>query len=1051
MKKSRQHPGFYDALPWVVIRAPLLPIASYLALADAASPAARRWRTEGPSARPADPLVRLALSVGSGHLSEALDEDGAENLEARAKLLRYQIRMSTRPTPYGLFAGVALGAFGESTAIAIDETKPFRRARPDMEWLLSFVAALEARPEVRRQLRVVAHPAAFARSGRVFLSDPTPLKDSTDGAVVSVRDSRAVSAALARARSSIAFDQLVDEVCRDVDADRDQIDRLLTELWRQGLLLTELRPPLTIANPATYVAERLQALAEPPSETQALRQTLDALDAWGRLPPADAAERWPALKTMLDDLHGGVATTIQVDSRLGVARASVSAQVASEAARLAEVLLRLTPAPRGSSHLTAYRGAFEARYGQDREVPLLELLDPNFGLGAPGGHGGMTGVDGRRLAARHETLQAIALNALVQRRAVVEIDDATLNKLSLWDLEAAALPISLDLAVFIIATSAADVDRGAFQMAVGPNLGARQAGRYVARFADLLGGEAEQALQQSADAETRHAPGTIWAELVYLPRRLRSGNVVVRPAIRPYEIAVGVPPGVPPDRAIPLSELTVSVREGRLRLRWRGADVIVRAGHMLTNFQAPQICRFLDDMAEDGVAQLSSFDWGPAFSYPFLPRIVYQRCIVSPARWRIDTASRDAELGTHPREFADRLVRFRENWKLPRYCYLAIGDNRLLLDLDAAEQAEVLRVELAALRAGSALVLHEALPGPEHAWVEGAEGRYIAEFVVPLVLRPFAKAAPERAVVTEEASQSEVPATSLATRVRPPGSDWLFVKLYCPAVLEEEFLIGPIRDFCHEMTRRRLTDGWFFVRYADPDLHIRLRFRGDPNRLLTELLPEVCAWGGDVINEGLCRRFAFDTYDREIERYGGAAGMAAIEAIFTADSPAAIDVLAVLRKASDLDRLTLMVASIDDLFAALGLDEADRHRWYKHSVQTMHASGPDFRERKSVLRALLGDPNGVATLEQGAAIGRIFAERRRSLASVAKRLATLAESGGLSKPLDVILQSVIHMHCNRLAGADRSLEERALGLLCRVRQSLKEAPLVAPDQLAPPA
>jgi lantibiotic biosynthesis protein len=1046
MKKARAQAGFYDPLPWVVIRAPLLPIESYLALADAASPAAQRWRTEGANARPADPLVRLALSVGSGHLSDALDEDGPENLDARAKLLRYQIRMSTRPTPYGLFAGVALGAFGDSTAIAIDETKPVRRARPDMEWLLSFVAALEARPEVRRQLRLVAHPAALARSGRVFLSDPTPLKDSTDGAVVSVRDSRAVSAALARARSPIAFDQLVEDVGRDVDVDRDHIDRLLTELWRQGLLLTDLRPPLTTASPARYVVERLQSLAEPPSEAHALCQTLDALDAWGQLPPADAAEGWSGLKTRLDDLHAGVPTTIQVDSRLGVTRATVSARVASEAARAADVLLRLTPVPRGSGHLTAYRGAFEARYGQDREVPLLELLDPNFGLGAPGGHGGMPGVDGRRLAARHETLQAIALNALIQRRAMVAIDDATLNKLSLWDPDPAALPVSLDLAVFIIANSATDVDRGAFHIALGPNLGARQAGRYIARFADVLGAEAAQALTQSADAEVRHAPGAIWAELVYLPRRLRSGNVVVRPAIRPYEIAVGVPPGVPPDRAIPLSELSVSVREGRLRLRWRGADVIVRAGHMLTNFQAPQICRFLDDMAEDGVAQLSPFDWGPAFSYPFLPRLVYERCIVSPARWRIDTVSRDADLGTHPREFADRLARFRESWKLPRYCYLAIGDNRLLLDLDAAEQAEVLRVELAALRAGSALMLHEALPGPEHAWVDGAEGCYIAELVVPLVLRPIAKPTPERAVATEDAPPSEgAAATSLANRVRPPGSDWLFVKLYCPAVLEEEFLIGPIRDFCHEMARRRLTDGWFFVRYADPDLHIRLRFRGDPNRLLTGLLPEVCAWGGDLITEGMCRRFAFDTYDREIERYGGSAGMAAIEAIFTADSPAAIDLLAVLRKASDLDRLTLMVASIDDLLAALGFDEVDRLRWYKNSVHTVHASGPDFRERKSALRSLLGDPHGVATLEQGAALAGIFAERHRSMASVAKRLATLAESGGLGKPLEVMLQSIVHMHCNRLAGADRSLEERALGLLCRVRQSLKEAPLRTAD------
>jgi class I lanthipeptide synthase len=400
-------------------------------------------------------------------------------------------------------------------------------------------------------------------------------------------------------------------------------------------------------------------------------------------------------------------------------------------------------------------------------------------------------------------------------------------------------------------------------------------------------------------------------------------------------------------------------------------------------------------------------------------------------------------LSTNPRDFPEKLARFREQWKLPRYSYLALGDNRLLLDLEAPPQAEVLREELAALRAGAALVLHEALPGPEHAWIKGSRGSYLAEFIVPLVLRPFVKGGAPAPAVEDEAPHRDVPSASLVNRLRPPGSDWLFVKLYCPAVLEEEFLVGPVRDFCHEVSRRRLTDGWFFVRYADPDLHIRLRFRGDPNRLLTELLPEVCAWGGEVIGEGMCQRFAFDTYDREIERYGGPAGMALVEAVFTADSPAAVDLLAVLRRTSDLDRLTLAVASIDDLLSALGLDGAERQRWYRSRVRVPHLSGPDFRERKAVLRSLLGEADGVARLEQGAAFAGIFAERRRSLASVAKRLAALVDGSDLGRPLPTILESVIHMHCNRLAGADRGLEERALGLLLRVGQSLKAAPLAS--------
>ena len=406
----------------------------------------------------------------------------------------------------------------------------------------------------------------------------------------------------------------------------------------------------------------------------------------------------------------------------------------------------------------SYRAAFEGRYGHDREVPLLELLDPNFGLGPPTGNGGYGGggMNAQRMAARSEALQSIALSALSEHRAEVELDDAMLKRLSTWDPEPESLPLSLDLSVFVIANSAAAVDEGKFQVALGPNLGANQAGRYLGRFADMLGQPGEEALAEIARLESEHVPDATWAELVYMPRRLRSGNVVVRSAVRGYEIPVGIGAGVPEDQVIPLSELTVGIHNGRFQVRWRknGKVVIVRAGHMLTNFQAPQICRFLSDIMEDGMAQISMFDWGPASSYPFLPRVTSGRAILSPARWRITQALRDKELSASEDGFAERLARFRKSWNMPRHVYIAIGDNRLLLDLEAPDQAEELRTELAGIRESGAIVLHEALPAPEHAWVRGASddsggpdgdenGHYLSELVVPLVLRPFAWKEPE--------------------------------------------------------------------------------------------------------------------------------------------------------------------------------------------------------------------------------------------------------------------------------------------------------------------
>lgn len=1051
---------FYVPLDWGVLRAPLLPVEAYSALSDRSSGAAGRWQNDAATLLPADPWVRLALAVGGGHLNETLGDEDKHDADAPGKLLRYQIRMSTRPTPYGMFAGVALGQFAETTDVLIDGPTSRRRARPDMEWLFSLVAELEARPEVRRQLRVMAHPAIFTGSGRVFLADPTPLKDVTHLPAISIRESRAVSTALTHAKEYVNYQQLSENLCKELEADSGKVDKLLTELWQQGLLLTDLRPPLTHTRPAEHVAQRLLSLPVPPPEADRLKAAIAALAQWDALDPAEAAAGWPDLEKSLRDIHPLATTPIQVDLSLSMPGASVNREVANEAARLADILLRITPAPAGSGHLGSYRMAFEAKYGHDREVPLLELLDPNFGLGPPSGQYA-NAMNNQRMAARSEALQSIALGALAERRTEVELDDAMLKHLSTWEPEAELLPMSLDLSVFVIANSAAAVDQGKFQVALGPNLGASQAGRYLGRFADVIGGAGTDALAEIAIREAEHRPDAVWAELVYMPRRLRSGNVVVRPSVRGYEIPVGISPAVGRENVIPLDELNVGVRNGRFQLRWQknGAAVMVRAAHMLTNFHAPQVCRFLGDIMEDGLAQISMFDWGPASSYPFLPRVVSGKAILSPARWRITQALRDRELPAEQDGFLGRLTVFRERWNIPRHVYVAMGDNRLLLDLEAPDQVEQLRSELAVVRESGAVILQEALPGPEHAWVRGpgstmddsaSNGYYLSELVVPLVLRPFIrKELPDQEILIQsEESRLAPTAVSAVNRLRAPGSDWLFAKFYATATVEEEFLTGAVRDFCHEVSRKGLCNGWFFVRYNDPDPHIRLRFRGDPNRLLSQLLPEVCAWGGDMMAEGICQRFAFDTYDREIERYGGSSGMSAVEALFTADSPAAVDLLAVLRKTADLDRLMLLVASIDDLLASIGLDQAERLAWYKARIKAPHSSGPDFRERKTLLRELLGSAGGLGRLSGSSEIIQIFAARQRALAPIAQRLEALEAAGELTQKRDTILQSVIHMHCNRVAGADRSMEDRALGLLLRTYQSLDKAPLAANAQPA---
>ena len=96
-KPTTTQQPLYEALDFAMVRTPLLPVEAYLALQN----------DQDQFALLQDPRVRRAVAVGSVSLLSALDRfeqsaltpKDADRLGSQVAL-RYQIRMSTRPTPW---------------------------------------------------------------------------------------------------------------------------------------------------------------------------------------------------------------------------------------------------------------------------------------------------------------------------------------------------------------------------------------------------------------------------------------------------------------------------------------------------------------------------------------------------------------------------------------------------------------------------------------------------------------------------------------------------------------------------------------------------------------------------------------------------------------------------------------------------------------------------------------------------------------------------------------------------------------------------------------
>jgi thiopeptide-type bacteriocin biosynthesis protein len=496
--------------------------------------------------------------------------------------------------------------------------------------------------------------------------------------------------------------------------------------------------------------------------------------------------------------------------------------------------------------------------------------------------------------------------------------------------------------------------------------------------------------------------------------------------LRKYEIPYLGRSGAPADRQLPVTDLLVSVRGDRIVLRSRrlGREVVPRltTAHNYS-WRSLGLYRFLCRLQAQQVAGYLEWDWGPLGEAPFLPRVVSGRLVLSRARWNL-TEPEVRRLGLAGTASGFAAVQgWRAERGLPRHVALADGDNQLVVDLDSVLSVEALAHQL---RGRQGAVLVEMFPHPEQLCVSGPEGRFVHEVIVP-----FARTDPP------ESTDDDLPSPTTSVRRRfPPGSEWLYAKLYGGEATVDQVLTQLIEPVVDSAVASGAADRWFFIRYNDPDGHLRVRLHGPPDRLHAEVLPRLEAAAAASVDAGQLWRVQFDTYEREVERYGGDRGIELAEQVFHADSDAVLAVLRSLSGEEGLDlRWRLALRGIDLLFEALGLGLQDRRsvaraaregygREFGVDGAFRGAVGRRYRAERRDLEALLDlrqDP--AARLAPG-----LEALRRRSsrLAPVGAELQELARRGHLSVPLTDLAMSYAHMHVNRLLRSAQRAQELVL-------------------------
>lgn len=888
-----------------------------------------------------DPLVQEAIALASPSLASA------RTPKAEAARARYLSRMTTRPTPFGLFAGVSLGRFGPTDLRLAPRSEHRKRTRPDLKWLLGVVRDLERDPNIVRQLSVFRNSAVWKAGNRLqLLFAPEWGQQCQAKGRVSIRATEVALTALHLAEQPIPFERLVRMVSEQYGASPEKSFAFLFRLFQEEFLLSTLRPPLT-DKPLDHVIEGLSHIEGAEATRERLLDLRSRLEAFDQRPLGESREN----REGKEGEECGI--PLQVDLRIETRAARLSPQVGVEAARAAECLWRLSPAQLEPSHLRSYRMEFLEKYGK-REVPLLQVLEE---LGPPATYAHPPSHREAAPPRFPEQRQTMLLERLLQavrkgEREVLLTEELLGRMEETGETSKHEAPESLELYAEVVAASPEAVDAGDFLLVLGPNPGTGSAGLTFGRFFDLL------PFDFGPPPE-----GTV--RLSFLPPDGKCGNVVITPCRESHDLALGTTPAA---SSLALDDILVGADSERFTLRSRTlGEVRFRTGHLLNAKHSPNVVRFLLEVSHAGARGWTPFQWGPLERSPFLPRVRYGRTILSPATWRFEDPDGDWEAA---------FARWRREWEVPPLVFLGEGDQRILLDLDRPEFRK--EAERAFSRDGK-LVLREMISRP---WAEGPEGHYCFEAVFPLkrttprIQKPF-----PRFSSCSDAREN---------RLKLPGSDWLYLKFYHSLEREQEWLLHHLAPFAERQVEAGRAQAWFFLRYQDPEPHLRLRFRGEPSALLS-MLPDLHGWAQEGIEDGTLFRFSIESYDRELERYQR---IEAAEVAFSADSRTVVRLLSL-----DAPLFPLAARSLLDLMEAFGLSTDEQRTLLPRGKAERGVEMPD-----------------------GSEIEEAFALRRPAV----RRLGEETDRD------PQVLRSLLHLHCNRLLGRERASEERALVLARRL-------------------
>jgi lantibiotic biosynthesis protein len=559
-------------------------------------------------------------------------------------------------------------------------------------------------------------------------------------------------------------------------------------------------------------------------------------------------------------------------------------------------------------------------------------------------------------------------------------------------------------------------------MPVLQNAGGCTANYLLGRF--TLGCEkAEEFARRVVATEETANPDVLFFDIAYQAEK-QVDNVNRRKQIYNYELPIlSWPCG---GAALSTEDILVMLRNDEIILwsKQYNKRIVPRVASAYNYTRSDlAIYRFLCDLQHQQLSSSLTFDIRQVFpGLDHYPRVLYKNIVVSPAMWKIGTKAISS--GDKEKDM-ERLTSWLRSNNITGRFKCGNSDQTLCFDSENSQDMAAF-ITWGRQNNEKDTYIQEALID-ETSFIADENARsYLPQYIAGYfhnerVYRPLSSYS-YGIFVRDEA----IPGDFL------PGNEWLYFEIYshplrANIILEQHInpLIQSLKKHLHK---------WFFIRYADPKSHIRLRFKVKDTAMIDQLMISIKNVLQPLYEGGFIADIQVKTYHREIERYGQYR-IDNVERFFYQDSKYA---LRLLLKDHSIDQLYQLTLKIMNRLFSLAFE--------------------DVNQRLDVIKVIADNfSNEFAVNNEGyKAINKSFETLKNDKANYLPAISEAALKQYDTAFCNVLndcnenekinmVADLVHMHVNRIFAADQRMHEAILyQYLLKLARSRKHLAVAEP-------